>query len=386
MRMICKRMDTIRYGIIGIKGVGGHHLRQAMHHDTIELTALADIDASAVEQQASDLGVRSFTDYRALLDADVVDAVSIATPHNLHGTIGLDCLEAGTHIFVEKPLANRVSEADAMLKAAHERGLKICVGHQYRTYQVSQRMKHLIDTGTIGNLQRLLWTWLEFRPAGYYTRDVWRTTWEKAGGGVLMNQTSHDLDLICWLAGQPVQVSAMLGNQLHPHMEVEDIACATVRFANGALGSFQGSVNQPSGYSVRQLAGDRGVMVIQDVRSLTGDLDDQILLGTYEDPLPEMTTKLTQIAAQPEIAWETLLPTERSDDEPSGHTLLLDSFIESILTDGTPLVTGESARVTVEFINAIILSAMKKKTVDLPLDPAEYDDLFEALVCGEQMV
>ena len=370
-------MDSVRYGVIGIKGVGSKHVSMAQEHENVELTALVDLDEAAVKAQSQELGGRAFTDYRELLDAGIVDAVSIATPHHLHSIIGLKCLNAGVHVFTEKPLANRVSDADAMIQAAQARDLKLCVGHQYRTYRTPQTMKHLIDSGTIGNIMRVLWTWIEFRPESYYARDIWRQTWRHAGGGVLMNQTSHDLDLICWLIGEPVQVSAMIGNQSH-QMEVEDVVCANVLFANGAYGSIQLTINQPRGYSIRQIAGDKGTIAIPDVQSLASDNEDHILLGTYEESLTKLVAQTTGIAGQPEISWQ---PVELRD-EPGGHDVLMDSFIDAILNGGEPLVNGVSALPAVELINAIVLSAMRKKTVDVPVDRGEYDELFEALSSG----
>ena len=198
-------------------------------------------------------------------------------------------------------------------------------------------MKHLIDTGAIGNIMRVLWTWIEFRPESYYARDIWRQTWRHAGGGVLMNQTSHDLDLICWLIGEPVQVSAMIGNQFH-QIEVEDVVCANVLFANGAFGSIQLTINQPRGYSIRQIAGDKGTIAIPDVQSLTNNREDHILLGTYENSLTDLVGRTSGIAGQPEISWQ---PVELRD-EPGGHDALMDSFINAILNGGEPLVNGVS--------------------------------------------
>jgi len=377
-----KNMNKVRYGVIGLKGVGNLHVRLAQQHENVELAALVDVDAAFVKKSAEALGVRGFTDYREMLDAGIVDAVSIATPHHLHAIIGLACLNAGVHIFTEKPLANRVSEADAMLAAAKAKNLKVCVGHQYRTYRSPQTMKHLIDTGVVGKIMRVLWTWVEFRPESYYARDIWRGTWRHAGGGVLMNQTSHDLDLICWLIGEPAQVSALIGNQAHSSVEVEDVVCANVQFANGAFGSIQLTINQPRGYSIRQIAGDKGIIMVPDVQSLTGDQDDPILLGTYPEALPTLMTRATGIAAQPQVTWH---PVELLK-VPVGHAVLMNSFIDAICNGGDPIVSGESARPAVELINAIVLSAMRKKTVDLPVDREEYDQLFEELRSGKAQV
>jgi predicted dehydrogenase len=391
-------MEKVRYGVIGIKGKGKLHARLASQDNRVELTSLVDVDREALDQTAAGFGVRGFTDYRKMLDSGTVDAVSIATPHYLNGPIGLDCLKAGVHVFIEKPFAIRVSEADAMLAAARAKNLKICVGFQYRTYRSSRAIKELIDTGAIGKLNRVLWTWGEFRPESYYARDAWRETYRHAGGGVLMNQTSHDLDLICWLAGKPVQVSALAGNQLH-RAEIEDVACANVLFANGAFGSMQLTINQPRGYSVRQIAGDKGIIVLPDVKSLTHDREDQILLGTYEDTLSKLVTDLPGNHDQPAVAWKEVQSGEKPfwkklfDPQKvlqklgllekakvvDGTLVLMDSFVGSILEGGEPLINGESARQSLELINAILLSAARKKTVDLPIDPEEYDHLFREL-------
>ena len=303
-------MEKVRYGVVGIKGKGRLHARLAGQNPRAELTSLVDIDREAVDRAASEFGARGFTDYREMLNSGTVDAVSIATPHYLNGPIGLDCLKAGVHVFIEKPFAIRVSEADAMLAAARAQNLKICVGFQYRTYRSSRAIKELIDTGAIGKVNRVLWTWGEFRPESYYARDAWRETYRHAGGGVLMNQTSHDLDLICWLAGQPVQVSALAGNQLH-RAEIEDVACANVLFENGAFGALQFTINQPRGYSVRQIAGDKGIIVAPDVKSLTHDREDQILLGTYEDTLSKLVTDLPGNHDQPAVAWKEVQSGEK---------------------------------------------------------------------------
>lgn len=391
-------MEKIRYGVIGIKGKGKLHARLASQDSRVELTSLVDVDREALDQTAADFGARGFADYREMLDSGTVDAVSIATPHYLNGPIGLDCLKAGVHVFIEKPFAIRVSEADAMLAAARAKNLKICVGFQYRTYRSSRAIKELIDTGAIGKVNRVLWTWGEFRPESYYARDAWRETYRHAGGGVLMNQTSHDLDLICWLAGQPVQVSALAGNQLH-RAEIEDVACASVLFDNGAFGSLQFTINQPRGYSVRQIAGDKGVVVLPDVKSLTHDREDQILLGSYEDTLSKLVTDLPGNHDQPAVAWQEVQAGEKPfwkklfDPQKvlqklgllekakvvDGTLVLMDSFVGSILEGGEPLINGESARQSLELINAILLSAARKKTVDLPIDPEEYDHLFAEL-------
>jgi predicted dehydrogenase len=379
----------------------------------VELVALVDVDEMAVKQAATEHRARGFTDYVDILATGIVDAVSIAVPHHLHYPIGLACLKAGVHVYMEKPFANRVSEADALLRVAEQNKLHIAVGHQYRTHRSAKRIKQLLDSGAIGTPRRILWMWGEFRPESYFRRDPWRNTFQSAGGGVLMNQTSHDLDLICWMLGRPVQVSAMMGNHLH-EVEIEDIACANVLFKNGAIGSFQFTINHPRGCSVRQIQGDKGIIVMPEVESLTHDQDEEVLLGTYEGPLSNLVSDLPGKDDQPAISWESWGFTQpkvavappsiatrtlrrfgllkRPNQPPpiakpvNGFGMLMDSFIDAICHGGEPLVTGQSARSAIELINAMYLSAFKKKTIDLPFDPQEYDQFLEEVAKGHARI
>lgn len=385
-------MNKIRYGVIGLNGIGHYHLRHACRHPDVAVTALVDVNEALVEERAAEINAQAFTDYRAMLAADVVDAVSIATPHYLLAPIGLAALETGVHIFVEKPFAIRVSDADAMIATAQANRCKIAVAYQYRTYQTPKKLKQIIENGALGNLARVLWTWLEFRPESYYQRAEWRSSYAQAGGGILMNQVSHDLDLICWLVGQPVSVSAMMGNQLH-RAPIEDIVCVNMQFANGAFGTFQAAINQPRGYSVRQIAGDKGVLVLQNVQSLAHNAPDDILHGRYTDPLAHLNVTLHGHHDQPPVQWQLLTTKKpgfsklssriwrrlRPQPPTSGHGALFDDFIAAIQTNSEPLVNGAAAAPTVELINAIILAAMRGKTITLPIDRQEYDELFAQL-------
>ena len=230
-------MDQLRTALIGVKGVGRQHLKGLQANPRAALVAVADLDrAAAVELAGPE--VPYFADYQTMLDQARPDAVIVATPHFLHAPMTLAALEANAHVLVEKPIAMRVSEADRMVEEAQRRGRVLAVGHNYRAFAANRRLKEIVDGGRLGRIYRVLWQWLENRPESYYGRDIWRCTWRHAGGGVLMNQTSHDIDLLCWLLGKPVEVTAAVDNLAHRH-EVEDTALATVRFASGALASLQ---------------------------------------------------------------------------------------------------------------------------------------------------
>ena len=423
-------MNKVRYAVIGINGIGKTHIRAVQQNKRAELTALVDVDSVSVQEQAQKLGVRGFTDHREMLDAGIADAVSIATPHHLHTPIALTCLDAGLHIFVEKPIATKISDAIAIVEKAKAKGVKFSAGYQYRTFQYAQVMKHLIQNGIIGNIQRVLWSWASLRRHAYFEHYPWKGKWETSGGALLSFWVGHDLDTVRWLLGKPVQVSAFLGNQLH-NIEAEDLLSANILFQNGTLATFQATLNQPRAYSVRQIAGDRGMIIIQNCKSLTYDLGDKLLLGTYQEPLQSLMTTSKNLLEEAEIQWHTIELKDRSTESrksappsprgrlrdiihrllnqnakpkpaPLPHGLqdlvrqlslpsarahglfpLLDSFIDSILDGTEPMVTGDEVLQTQELMNAITLSAIQKKTVDLPIDPDEYDRVFDDLVTGK---
>jgi predicted dehydrogenase len=240
-------------------------------------------------------------------------------------------------------------------------------------------LKRLLEEGAIGDVHRVFWSWLETRPETYYARDRWRCTWAHAGGGVLMNQVSHDIDLVCWMLGDPVEVSAMIGNWGHA-AEIEDTAIASVRFAGGAHASLQFSTCDRR-LNFRQIAGDRGTITYQDEKNANSMFPDVFRLGRYTRPMREFIRSAEGVTKQPEIPWEDV-PVARERPGPA----TLEAFINAILDGGEPIVNGEEGRRTLELINAIILSGMRKKVVSLPLDRGEYDALMAELSDGRAQV
>lgn len=366
-------MDVLRTAVVGVKGVGGGHLKGVAAHPRARLVAVADLDeAAAADLAGPDVPV--FADHQAMLAAAKPDAVVIATPHFLHAPMSLAALEAGAHVFVEKPIAMRVSEADRMVDTARRLGRVLAVGHNYRTFPGNLKLKELVDSGRLGRIHRVLWQWLENRPEAYYGRDIWRCTWRHAGGGVLMNQTSHDLDLMCWLFGPPLEVSGTIANLAHRH-EVEDTALATVRFAGGPLASIQLSTCTPR-LNLRQICGDRAAVHFEDAVNANVNVPEVFRLGTYRDGLRQIIAEDPHPVGQPDPVWEDV------DCAGMESPSLLDSFIDACLDGSAPVTDGASARTTLELINAIVLAGIKRRTVTLPVDRAEYDDLLDDLIAG----
>ena len=365
-------MTTLRTAVVGLKGMGRCHLEDLSAHPRAQLTAVCDLDADSANAAAQTHAAKAYTDYRDLLAKEPLDAIVFATPHHLHAPMALDALSAGVHTFVEKPIANRVSEADQMIALAQSKDLVLTVGHNYRTFPANVKLKQLLPQ--LGPIHRILWQWLENRPESYYQRDIWRSTWRHAGGGVLMNQTSHDLDLICWLFGPPAEVTAMILNRGHQH-EVEDTAIANIRFASGALANVQlSTVSHRLNY--RQIAGSNGTILLEDTINANVQVPETFRLGLYDRPVPQIIADASGATGQPQPDWQDI---DCSDAQSPG---LLDSFVAACLDGSAPITDGQSARTTLELINAIILSGVRKKVVACPVDRGEYDELMDELISG----
>ena len=369
-------MEDLRMAVIGIRGMGRGHVAGINAHPRARLVAVADTDLDRAGQIAAEHEARAYPDYQEMLSREDLDAVAIATPHHLHAPMTLAALEAGLHVLVEKPLAIRVSEGDRMVSRAREQGRVLAVGHNYRTFPANIRLKQIVGSGQLGAIHRVLWQWLENRPESYYDRDVWRCTWEHAGGGVLMNQTSHDLDLLCWLFGPPVEVSAMIGNRAHRH-EVEDTAIASVRFAGDAQANVQLTTCDRR-LNYRQIAGDCGEILFQDEINANVVIPQIFRLGIYREPVTRTIRESPDLTGQPEPEWQDV------DCSDAASPTLLESFIDAILEGGQPITDGDSALVTLELINAIILSGIRRRVVSLPVDRNEYDELMDNLVSGKE--
>ncbi len=366
-------MTPLKTALVGLKGVGRQHLKDLDENTRTQLIAVADIDEDHARQVADKRDANAYNDYRDLLEKEQLDAVIFATPHQLHAPMSLDALRADLHVLVEKPIAIRVSEADQMVQEAATRNKVLAVGHNYRSFPANVRLKQLLPQ--LGAIHRVLWQWLENRPESYYGRDIWRSTWAHAGGGVLMNQTSHDLDLLCWLFGAPVEVSAMIGNRGHRH-EVEDTAIANIRFQSGALANVQLSTVSHC-LNLRQIAGEKGTIHFEDAVNANVHIPETFRLGLYDRPVSQIIAEEQRMTAQPEPQWQDI------DCSNAQSPTLFDSFVDACLDGGQPITDGASARTTLELINAIILSGIRKKVVACPIDRGEYDELMEELASGK---
>jgi predicted dehydrogenase len=357
----------MRFGVIGVGANVFSMHAPAIRASGVELVGVADVNLAAAEQRAEELGCQFFGDHRELLSQTRPDAVAVLAPHPFHASIALDCLQAGVHVLVEKPIAVEVAEADRMIEAAARAGRLLAVNLQHRTRAEIRAARKLIDDGKLGDLQRIEMTAIWTRTASYYRLAGWRGTWRGEGGGVLMNQSPHTLDLVCHLAGQPTRVVAWNRTLFH-QIETEDTSLAMFEWPNGALGSLLVSTAQAGEAERLEIAGTRGVLQLA-----RGGLQFWQAESDLRDFLAHSPEPFGKPALRP-------VPVEIEQLAGSGeHRAIYANFVDAI-ERGTPLVAdGAQGRLSLELANALIYSSATGEQVTLPLDRAAYSRLLDRL-------
>ena len=358
-------MDKVRFGVVGAKGIGRTHMESIVSCGNARLVAVVDINAAEGRAAASKYGVEWFMDYEKMLEQKDIDAVSICTPHFLHCHMALKALEYGKNVLVEKPMAITVREADKMVEKAKSTGLKLGVVFQYRTFPVNREIKSLIDDGEIGKIYRVCMEACTFRTQAYYESDAWKGKWKTEGGGALINQTIHNIDLLQWLVGKPVRLQGQIGTLYH-NVEVEDIASATIKFENGAHGTLQVSIVDALESTRLEICGEKGKI----------ESNGEHKLAVMSKPLKECVADKKVWGGRPESQWQEITP--KTEDK-GGHTTVIKEYCDALIQDKDPPVTGEEGRKSIEIINAIILSSFEERAVNFPVDRDAYDNLMRNL-------
>jgi predicted dehydrogenase len=360
-------MDKVRFGVIGVGGMGTGHTEKMAGGgiEEVELTAVADVDPEALKIAMDKYGVRGFSNASELIKSGLVDAVVIATPHYFHPPIAIEAMKAGLHVVSEKPLAVQVSEADKMLKVAEETGQLLAVDFQLHASPEVQAARKLIDDGRVGEIYRTLLVEGRFRSQSYYDSATWRATWSGEGGGVLMNQAPHWMDIFCWLGGLPSKVYAKCVTRQHK-IEVEDEGTAILEYPNGASGLLHESVNELPTSSRMEILGEKGKIVMEDGKLRFWEVPSGV--KAFSDSAPNMWAK----AEWQEVEVE-LIPREE------GHGAIVRNMARAIMY-GEPLLTpAADALDGLELIDAMMLSSDLGVPVDLPVDRAAFDDFIERM-------
>ena len=371
-------MDTtIRVGIIGIGNMGSAHASCVAEGKIkgMELAALCDTVAARQEYCRKTFPQATvYSDYQQLLQDTNVDAVIIAVPHPLHAKIATAALQAGKHVLLEKPVDIAVSRAKALNKIAQESGKVFGIMFNQRTNDLFQRAREIIRGGQLGELKRSVWiitNW--YRTQHYYDSGSWRATWAGEGGGVLLNQAPHNLDLWQWICGMPCEVTGFCDIAKYHNIEVEDDVTIFVRYPNGATGTFITSTGEAPGTNRLEITGTLGKIILENG-----------LLKWWKLQQPER-----QVCAESQKNFE-IIPADYQEitprfEEPA-HAGILQNFTNAILHGEELLAPGIEGINELTISNAAYLSSWNSnRPVKLPLDCAEFDEKLAALAANSQL-
>ena len=352
-------ISNLRLGVIGLGNIGQQHIKH-IQSDAVEacvITALASRSESAL---ANDIGATHFTDYRELIDSGLCDAVLIATPTMNHLEMGLYALKKGLHVLMEKPLGLSIAQGKALLSAANAEQVFGLMLNQ-RVDPTFAKMKGIIDKGLLGELQRTHWTMTNwFRPEVYFQVSDWRATWSGEGGGLLLNQCIHNIDIFQWLTGMPVAVNGFCGFGKYHNIEVEDEATAYFQYENGATGVFVGSTGEAPGVNRLDIVGDKGML----------SFDGEKLLFTENSPsTSEYSKKTTDMFGQPNTCQVDITPTETVNQ----HAVVINNFVQAILNQETLIAPAIEGIDSLSIANAILWSAWCGERISFPLDSNGYE-------------
>ncbi|MBX9680562.1 MAG: Gfo/Idh/MocA family oxidoreductase [Gemmataceae bacterium] len=355
-------MMPVRIGLIGCGKVGQIHATAIRSLPEAELTAVCDVSVERAAAFASRYQARAFSDVDAMLREGGIEAVAIGTPHPLHASPAIRAAQAGVHVLVEKPLAATLEDCDAMLAAARQSGVLLGAISQRRFYEPVRRIKDAINAGKIGRPALAVFTMYSWREPSYYESDPWRGKWDTEGGGVLVNQSPHQLDLLRWFMGPIAEVSGYWANINHPSIEVDDTAVAILRFANGGIGSIVTSVSQKPGiYTKVHIHGTNGASV--GVETDRGATFIAGMTSIAEPPLNDMWTIPGEEAMLAQFQAEDRTQFTEVDATTHYHALQIQDFVRAIRAGRQPMVTGEDGRAVVELFTAIYRSNRERRPV-----------------------
>ena len=359
-------MRRLRTAIVGCGKIGHTHAQALKALPESEFVAVCSRSVQRAGDRARQYDVGGYTDVGTMVREASVEVVVICTPHPNHAEPTVAAAQAGAHVLMEKPLASSLPDCDTMIDACEAAGVKLGMVSQRRWYEPVRRVKAAIDAGKIGRPALGMVTMLGWRDETYYRSDPWRGKWRAEGGGVLVNQASHQLDLLLWYMGPIAEMYGYWGNLNHPYIEVEDTAVSTIRFRNGGLGSIVVSNSQKPGlYGKVHVHGSNGASV--GVQTDGGAMFIAGMSSVLEPPINDLWT----------VPGETHMLAEWEDADRAAfaqvdaasyyHHLNVRSFLQAVLTDREPAVTAAEGRAVVELFTGIYRSQRDGKPVSSPL-------------------
>lgn len=342
--------DKFGYGIIGCGVIAPWHAKAVANIPGVELVAVCDIVPEKAEKLREEFGASyACADYHDLLARDDVDIVSICTPSGMHADMGIAAARAGKHIMTEKPIDIRLDRIDKLIRACKERKVKLACIFQRRASSLWQRVKRTVDEGKLGRMVLASAYLKYYRSQEYYDSADWRGTWELDGGGALMNQGVHMVDILRWVMG-PVDTVFGFAAPLARKIEVEDTAVASIRFKSGAFGTLEGTTSVTPGLNHRmEFHGEKGSILVDGETAVRWDVPGE----DKEEVAEELEDRVGSAASDP-----TAISTY-------GHQVQIADLITAVREDREPMVNGEEARHAVELIVSVYESARTGRPVKL---------------------
>ena len=360
----------MRYALIGCGRISKNHIVAAKNNN-LEIVALCDLDISKAEKliETHELdGTKVYADFRKMLDEENIELVAIATESGSHARIALECIKRGCNVLIEKPMALSVKDADAIIAAAEKKHVKVGVVHQNRFNKAIIKLREALESGELGKVlygvANIRWS----RNKDYYKSGNWRGTWEN-DGGALMNQSIHDIDLLCWMLGGKIEsVQGVVDNKIHDYIEVEDFGVGIIKSTTGAYGIIEATTNMYLRNYEELLCifcekgtikiGGQAVNSIEDWITENIDLTDAKAFKQENSEMP-------------------------SNVYGYGHTKLYRNVMDAIIYDREPLVNGIEGKKALEVILAIYKSNLEKRIIHLPLLDAATTD-FKGMICRKE--
>ena len=365
-------MKKIKTGVIGCGKIGHFHAQCYQQIPNSEFVAACNWNIGRAQEFAEKYGVKAFDSVEQMVKETGVEAVSICIPHPNHAKMAVEAAKLGVHVAIEKPLASTLADCDAIMEAVKEAGVVGSMVCQRRFYRPVQRIAKAIADGKIGKPILGSVNVLGWRDMNYYRSDHWRGTWKGEGGGVLVNQSVHQLDLLLSFMGEIDSLYGMWDTLNHPELEVDDTAVAVIRFKNGALGTISVSNSQnPALFGNVRVHGSNGASV--GVQTDGGAMFIAGVSGITEPPVNDMWTVPGE---------EDMLETYKKEDSEFFnsvdsnlffHQEQLQDFVDAIVEGREPMVTLEDGRRAVELFTAIYRSQRDKQLIKFPLKPEPND-------------
>ncbi|MGG3282912.1 Gfo/Idh/MocA family protein [Paenibacillus solani] len=370
-------MDQVRVGVIGL-GMGFSHARSlaAGQIAGARLSAVCDLNPVKLEEAKATLpsDVKLWSDADAMISSGEIDAIIIATPHYAHPDMAIKCLSHGLHVLIEKPAGVYTKQVREMNRVAKDSGKVFSIMYNQRCNPLYKKLKELIADGELGEIRRMNWiitNW--YRSQSYYDSGGWRATWAGEGGGVLINQSPHQLDLWQWTIGMmPKRMRAFCSFGKYRNIEVEDDVTAYAEYENGATAVFITTTGEAPGTNRYEVTGDRGKIVIED---------GKLTFWRLRVNESEFNRQYTGGFGEPEC-WKCEVPI--SSDNPQ-HNGIIQNFADAIL-HGTPLIApGEEGIHGLMLSNAMHLSTWTDNWVDLPLDEDLYYEMLQERIANSSI-